>query len=624
MFDRRDMVTVKFRDGLRLRVAEAALTDRAEAGQSTVALDEMAVLLGAPFSKWEPVHESGPAAIDALRALGEANTGQNLPDLNLQMFVYLAEGTDPETALDTLNALNCVEMALPAPLPVRPPVPPILDMWQDELPLAPGGIAARTVWAWPGNGPKGQGVRIADIEYSWNLLHVDLPSPISVIGSVGTDPFGDKNHGTAVLGQMVALNNGWGTVGASYGATASVVYAMTPTNVYNLAGAISRASVNLAAGDIILIEQQTSGPLVNASTPSTQFGLVPVEWYKPYYDAIKVASAAGRVVVEPAANGQQNLDLPAYSTGNGGHYPFLPQNDSGAIIVGAGCPPRFATSTDRSRLYFSNYGTALSVQAAGEQVVTLGYGDFSSVGGVNEWYTGQFGGTSSASPIVASAVAILQGMHKQALGTVLTPAQVRAALMATGSAQQSGTYPSTQRIGPRPNVQAAAFHIFGPGDCDADGIPNALEPLTVAAWVPTVATTHDASAQLTVSGSGSGALLYRWEKGALPLSDGEQLSGSTIEGATTPILAIEGVRSGDAGVYTCRVTDACSLEAVATVELVVSGCPGDFNDSGTVSIDDLFLFLNAWFNADPQADMNQNGVTIDDLFLFLNAWFTGC
>lgn len=56
-----------------------------------------------------------------------------------------------------------------------------------------------------------------------------------------------------------------------------------------------------------------------------------------------------------------------------------------------------------------------------------------------------------------------------------------------------------------------------------------------------------------------------------------------------------------------------------------SACIADFNASGTPDIDDLFLYLNAWFQSDPRADVdNLNGVAIDDLFLFLNAWFEGC
>ena len=54
-------------------------------------------------------------------------------------------------------------------------------------------------------------------------------------------------------------------------------------------------------------------------------------------------------------------------------------------------------------------------------------------------------------------------------------------------------------------------------------------------------------------------------------------------------------------------------------------CAADFNASGTVTIDDLFLYINAYFTGAPAADFNGvGGVTIDDLFLYFNAYFVGC
>ncbi len=55
-------------------------------------------------------------------------------------------------------------------------------------------------------------------------------------------------------------------------------------------------------------------------------------------------------------------------------------------------------------------------------------------------------------------------------------------------------------------------------------------------------------------------------------------------------------------------------------------CRADANNGGTVTIDDIFVYLNLWFASDPRADMSTppNGVSIDDLFVFLNSWFAGC
>jgi hypothetical protein len=56
-------------------------------------------------------------------------------------------------------------------------------------------------------------------------------------------------------------------------------------------------------------------------------------------------------------------------------------------------------------------------------------------------------------------------------------------------------------------------------------------------------------------------------------------------------------------------------------------CRSDFNNNSIVNIDDIFVFLNAWFAQppNPRCDVNANGVVnIDDIFIFLNLWFAGC
>jgi hypothetical protein len=54
-------------------------------------------------------------------------------------------------------------------------------------------------------------------------------------------------------------------------------------------------------------------------------------------------------------------------------------------------------------------------------------------------------------------------------------------------------------------------------------------------------------------------------------------------------------------------------------------CPADFNCSGTLSVQDIFDFLAAWFAGSPSADFTHvNGVSVQDIFAFLAAWFAGC
>jgi hypothetical protein len=53
-------------------------------------------------------------------------------------------------------------------------------------------------------------------------------------------------------------------------------------------------------------------------------------------------------------------------------------------------------------------------------------------------------------------------------------------------------------------------------------------------------------------------------------------------------------------------------------------CAVDFNHNGTVEVQDIFDFLNAWFAGNPAADFNGGGLSVQDIFDFLNAWFVGC
>jgi serine protease len=165
-------------------------------------------------------------------------------------------------------------------------------------------------------------------------------------------------------------------------------------------------------------------------------------------DVIAAVTAAGIVVVEPAGN--EGIDLAslggpwlAATAGEAGY--------SGALMVGAGGSV-VSLSGDLRTGVRSNHGRRVDVQGYGEGVVTAGYGEGWSPAG-DRAYTSCFDGTSAAAATVAGAVAALQGIVEAAGRAPLTPAVVRARLVATGLPQPQGT---TQPIGPRPQVAAAA------------------------------------------------------------------------------------------------------------------------------------------------------------------------
>jgi subtilisin family serine protease len=337
--------------------------------------------------------------------------------------------------------------------PGPPPVAPNFQPLQGYLLAPTAGVNALATWS--ACGARGEGIKLLDVECSFNSNHLDLPAVTLVGGSLGFGGLTCQDHGTASLGVVGSKDDGVGTTGIAPDCSLlfqSVMYLINEElEEYdmNIPGAILNATAALSAGDVMLVELQTQS-------------LEPVEWWKPVYDRIVTAVGLGITVVEAAGNGNYNLDSPFFSTGNGGHWPFTLSQDSGAIIVGAGAAASGfgGSTTERSRLTFSNYGTTVDLQGWGEMVATTGYGYLYGPN-VNEFYT-QFSGTSAASPIVAGACVLFQSVHKKNTGTVLAPAQVKQHLVTTGTPQQSGLHPVTEKIGPLPNVKAALAQALPP------------------------------------------------------------------------------------------------------------------------------------------------------------------
>jgi hypothetical protein len=344
-----------------------------------------------------------------------------------------------------------------------PPVTPDLTGSQGYLDPAPGGIDARYAWTWPGG--SGAGVSIIDCEWGWRFDHEDLLAVQGgvVVGTAGSD----THHGTAVIGEMSGDRNSFGITGICPDAMISAAAFSGPT-----ATTIRNAANRLQAGDLILLEIHRAGPRNNFAARQDQHGYIAIEWWPDDFAAIAFAIGRGIIVVEAAGNGQQDLDDAIYSVRPAGFpttwtNPFNRANrDSGAIVVGAGAPPPNthgrSHGADRSRLDFSNYGALIDAQGWGREVTTAGYGHLQD-GDATVQYTDRFSGTSSASPIVTGALACLQGGLRAAGRPVLTPANARTWLRASGSPQQDEPgRPATQRIGNRPNLrQLFQSHVKG-------------------------------------------------------------------------------------------------------------------------------------------------------------------
>jgi serine protease len=392
--------------------------------------------------------------LEARKASGEALSGEQLADLNLYFEVPLLPGTTAErvaAVVAALNALDTVEVAYAEP-PVEdatldagmdaalksllaaadvPPTTPVYTGNQGYLNAAPGGIDAR--YGWTVAGGTGTGVRIIDVETGWNRTHEDMPT-LAYVGNPGDV----RDHGTAVLGELVAANNAYGMTGIAHGAQMGVESHMTQ----GLTTALSKAVTAAGRGGIVLVEVHRQGPADGtACTCNTgQCNYIAVEYWQADYDVIRNATANGVIVVEAAGNGSANLDAAAY----GGLFSRT-KRDSGAIIVGA------STATTRAPMCWTNFGSRVDVHGWGERVASLGYGDlFGSTVGVDQYYTATFSGTSSASPIVTGAAAVAQGVAR-ANGRLLTSVQMRGLLRNNGTAQAT----DTRQIGPLPDLRKA-------------------------------------------------------------------------------------------------------------------------------------------------------------------------
>ena len=386
-----------------------------------------------------------------LQRNGARRCACDVADLTTYFDLYLdRRAVDLPGLLARLNAERDVEVAYPVgdlrrlPPPVDiPPTTPDYSGSQGYGEAAPDGIDAVYAATFPGG--DGAGVAVADIEIGWEWAHEDLETCVGGLVDVGTlytDDYSFIDHGTAVLGMIFAGDNGYGVTGLAPGASCHFAPDYTQEYGTDIPRAMLAAiNQRLVTGDVILLEAQAYGPNFDDTTYA---GLVPVEWEPADYDAIRTAVTNGYVVIEAGANGWENLDDPVYN----GRFDIT-QYDSGAIMVAAGTP-----STDppgHVPEWYTNWGSRMDVHAWGSLVYTTGYGDlFDGGGDVLQRYTSQFGGTSSASPIVAAAAALFSAIAK-ALGLAVTPTELRGVFIQTGTPQHA----DPKNIGPQPDLRSA-------------------------------------------------------------------------------------------------------------------------------------------------------------------------
>jgi hypothetical protein len=170
----------------------------------------------------------------------------------------------------------------------------------------------------------------------------------------------------------------------------------------------------------------------------------------------------------------------------------------------------------------------------------------------------------------------------------------------------------------------------GPAGIQQVTMPQTWAPgFSAPAGVPQTGCLGGSTAFHVQASANPATITYQWFRAASggtfsALANGASSTGSTISGATTPTLTISSIRALEANTfYFCRATNACGSRDTFQVKLLV--CIADFNCSGTVTVQDIFDFLAAYFAGNTVADVNgSGGLSVQDIFDFLATYFTGC
>lgn len=319
----------------------------------------------------------------------------------------------------------------PTPISRQSSTPDFSDK-QGYLKDTVNGIYAQYAWDL---GIYGEDVTFRDVEGSWDLQHEDLDNVFVGLKSK-TNEWMD--HGTNTIGVLMSQHNGFGVNGATPNAK------MYTYSVYNDSGsnsdpgrtlAVAKAIEEANVGDIIILELQDRG---FDQTNFPDYG--PADVKIAIWDLVKAATSDSILVVAASGNGKQNLDGSAYQS-------YRNRGDNGSILVGGGKPEDLSSNSS------SGYGELVRLQGWGYYVTTTGgntISDYVLQSGIHRNYTSNYSGTSSATPVVASAMGLVQSWTKKNQNRYLGPFEMRDILVSTGT-----PYTGDKDIGSLPNVKAA-------------------------------------------------------------------------------------------------------------------------------------------------------------------------
>jgi hypothetical protein len=318
----------------------------------------------------------------------------------------------------------------------------------NHLNPSPEGINAKYARGIMGGMGSSQ-VKFIDIEQGWDLNHHDFD--IKTLPLTGINHPGFRDHGTAVLRTIMKKDTGNSCMGITPGVSGYVISQWRPGGEPNDADAVLAAITSLNFGDILLLETQTFYSAGNNK-------VWPAEIQEATFQAIRLATALGIIVIEAAGNGDTNNssgnDLDDFLSNKKRILNPVSRHfkDSGAILVAASI-----MDLPHNRIGYSNYGKRINCYAWGEGVVT-GSNDGSSRGyGIHPYIT-DFNGTSSASAIIAGVVIAVQSISEMKYHIRLSPGQMRHLVSNDHYGTASANGRNRDKIGVMPDLERIIDH----------------------------------------------------------------------------------------------------------------------------------------------------------------------
>lgn len=347
-----------------------------------------------------------------------------------------------------------------------------LQRYLNEPDSSAKGLNIRNAWQ---AGVQGRGVRVHFSDGGLYANHEDLrgnPRLKVIPPTVDSEP----DHGTASVGVLLAHDNGLGMTGICHAAEL-FLYDNRAYDARGYSQTLKKLLAYARAGDIVGVNRQTA----NVNVLGT---FLPSLHDRTWWDVTRSLTERGVVVLNAACNGTSVSDHNARTTQGYGvdleqwRY-FDDHGEADAILVGA------CHSWDGKPHQYSNYNYRYRMlNGWGDSVATLGYGALQDKNGHDRDYTSTYGGTSSATPMVTGALALIQSYAIEQHHLYLNANQMHLLVMQSG--YKDATLPDASRLpmGARPNVlgalvlldqilQAGRFHLPDDGFCGDECAPQA-------------------------------------------------------------------------------------------------------------------------------------------------------